>query len=191
VAQGLPAQDRVQVVGVGMEVFEAVQKRRSVRAYDSKPIPEDVMGRVLESARISPSAANRQPWHFILVTDPEKKKALSKGAFAKFIQEAPTIIVACGDEKASGKWCIVDTAIATQTMVLTATAEGLGTCWIGSFDEVDVKKQLGIPENLRVVALLPIGYPREKLDLVKAINSIKGRKSINEIVSREKYGESK
>jgi nitroreductase len=171
-----------------MEVFEAVQKRRSVRAYEPTPIPEDVMGRVLESARISPSAANRQPWHFILVTGPEKKKALSKGAFAKFIQEAPTIIVACGDEKASGKWCIVDTAIATQTMVLTATAEGLGTCWIGSFDEADVKKQLGIPENLRVVALLPIGYPREKLDLVKAINSIKGRKSLKEIVSREKYG---
>jgi len=173
-----------------MEVFEAVQKRRSVRAYEPTPIPEDVMNRVLESARISPSAANRQPWHFILVTDPEKKKALAKGAFAKFLPEAPTIIVACGDEKASGKWCIVDTAIATQTMVLTATAEGLGTCWIGSFDEADVKKVLGIPENLRVVALLPIGYPREKLDLVKAINSIKGRKSLKDIISREKYGES-
>jgi nitroreductase len=172
-----------------MEVFEAVQKRSSVRAYDPKPIPEDVMNRVLESARLSPSAANRQPWHFILVTDTEKKKALSKGAFARFIQEAPTIIVACADEKASAKWCAIDTAIATQTMVLTATAEGLGTCWIGSFDEADVKKLLAIPEHLRVIALLPIGYPRDKLDLVKAINSIKGRKTLKEIISREKYGE--
>jgi nitroreductase len=171
-----------------LDVFEAVQRRKSVRAYEPTYIPEDIMNRVLESARLSPSAANRQPWHFILVTDPEKKSALSKGAFAKFLPEAPTIIVACADTKASANWCIVDTTIATQTMVLTATAEGLGTCWIGSFDEADVKKQLAIPEHLRVVALLPIGYPREKLDLLKAINSIKGRKSLKEIVSREKYG---
>ena len=171
-----------------MEVFEAVQKRRSVRAYEPTPIPEDIMGRVLESARLSPSASNRQPWHFIVVTDAEKKKALSKGMFAKFVQEAPAVIVACGDEKASSKWYAVDAVIATQTMVLTATAEGLGTCWIGSFDEADVKKQLGIPDHLRVVALLPIGYPREKLDLVKAINTITGRKSLKEIVSHEKYG---
>lgn len=73
-------------------------------------------------------------------------------------------------------------------MVLTATAEGLGTCGIGSFEELDVKKLLGIPENLRVIAVLPIGYPCEKLDLVKAINSLKGRKSLKEIVSRERYG---
>jgi len=171
-----------------MDVFEAVQKRKSVRAYEPTPIPEDVMNRVLESARLSPSAANRQPWHFILVTDPEKKKALSKGTYAKFVQEAPTVIVACGDAKSSPNWYTVDTTIATQTMVLTATAEGLGTCWIGSFDEADVKKTLAIPDHMRVIALLPIGYPREKLDLVKAINSIKGRKSLKEIVSREKFG---
>jgi len=171
-----------------MDVFEAVQRRKSVRAYDPRPIPEDVMRRVLESARLSPSAVNRQPWHFILVTDPEKKMALSNGAFAHFIHEAPTIIVPCADERASAHWSIIDTTIATQTMVLTATAEGLGTCWIGSFDETDVKKLLGIPNHLRVIALLPIGYPREKLDLVGAINSIKGRKNLKEIVSREKYG---
>jgi nitroreductase len=79
-----------------MEVYDAVQKRRSVRAYESTPIPKEALDRVLESARISPSASNRQPWHFIVVTDPEKRKALSKGVFAKFVQEAPTVIVACG-----------------------------------------------------------------------------------------------
>ena len=171
-----------------MDVFDAVQKRKSTRAYEPTPIPEDVMNRVLEAARLSPSAVNRQPWLFILVTDTEKKKALSKGAFAGFLQEAPTIIVCCGDEKASPRWYAVNTAIATQTMVLTATAEGLGTCWVGSFDEAEVKRLLEVPAHLRVVALLPIGYPREKLDLLKAINSIKGRKRIEEIVSREKYG---
>jgi nitroreductase len=173
-----------------MEVYEAVQKRKSVRSYESTPIPKEVLDRVLESARISPSASNRQPWHFIVVTDPEKRKALSKGVFAKFLHEAPAVIVACGDEKASPKWYTVDTAIATQTMVLTATAEGLGTCWIGSFDEADVKKLLAIPENLRVVALLPIGYPREKFDLLKTFNSLKPRKKLDEVVSREKYGSS-
>ncbi len=173
-----------------MEVFEAVQKRSSVRAYESTSIPSEVMARVLESARLSPSASNRQPWHFIVVTDAEKKKALSKGIYAKFVHEAPAVIVACGDEKASSKWCVVDATIATQTMVLTATAEGLGTCWIGSFDEADIKKQLEIPSHLKVIALLPIGYPRDKPDLVKAIkNVVKQRKSLDEIVSGEKYGE--
>ncbi len=172
-----------------MEVFEAVQTRISVRSYEPKPVPAEVMGRVLESARLSPSASNKQPWHFIVVTAAEAKKALSAGMFAKFLHEAPAIIVACGDEKASPKWYAVDTTIATQTMVLTATAEGLGTCWIGSFDEASVKKLLGIPDGLRVVALLPIGYPKDKsLDLSKVVNLVKGRKSLKEIVSGEKYG---
>ena len=171
-----------------MDVYEAVQKRKSVRAYESTPIPKEIMDKVLEVARISPSANNRQPWHFILVTDPEKKKALSKGLFAKFVHEAPTVIVAAGDEKTS-KWYAVDTAIALQSLVLVATGEGLGTCWVGSFDEADVKKLLGISEHLRVVALIPIGYPREKMDLTKALNLIMGkRKALNEIVSQESYG---
>ena len=172
-----------------MEVFEAVQKRKSVRAYDSKPIPKEIMERVLEAAVISPSASNRQPWHFIVVTDQEKRKGLSKGQYAKFVHEAPTVIVACGDEMLSSKWYAVDTTIALQSMVLVATGEGLGTCWIGSFDETDVKKLLDIPDNLRVIALLPIGYPRDKIDLTKALNLVmRKRKSLDEIVSQEKYG---
>ncbi len=172
-----------------MDVFEAVQRRKSVRSYESKPISAEVMNRVLESARLSPSASNRQPWHFIVVKDMEKKKALSTGIFAKFLHEAAAIIVACGDEKVSPKWYIVDTTIATQTMVLTATAEGLGTCWIGSFNEADVKKLLDIPDGFRVIALLPIGYAKDKLDLSKVVTLVKGRKSLKEIVSGEKFGE--
>jgi nitroreductase len=174
-----------------MEVYEAVQKRRSVRAYEPTPIPKETLDKVLDAARISPSANNRQPWHFILVTDPEKKKVLSKGLFAKFVHEAPTVIVACGDEKASPKWYTVDTAIALQNLVLVATGEGLGTCWVGSFDEGDVKKLLDIPEHLRVVALLPIGYPREKMDLTRTLNFAMGkRKALNQITSQEKYSAS-
>ena len=172
-----------------MEVYEAVQKRKSVRAYEPTPIPKEIMNRVLEAAWVSPSANNSQPWHFIIVTDPEKRKALSQGLYAKFVHEAPTVLVACGDEKASPKWYAVDTAIALQNMVLVATGEGLGTCWVGSFDEDNVKKLLGIPDHLRVIALLPVGYPRDKIDLVRALNyAMKKRKSLNEIVSQEKYG---
>ncbi len=171
-----------------LEVYEAVQRRKSVRAYESTPIPKEVMERVMEAARISPSASNRQPWHFIIVTDPEKRKALSKGLYAKFVHEAPTVIVACGDAKASPNWYAVDTAIAIQSMVLVATGEGLGTCWIGSFDETDVKKLLDIPDHLRVVALLPLGYPRDKIDLVKVLNqTMRKRKTLNEIFNQERY----
>ncbi len=143
----------------------------------------------MEAAWVSPSANNRQPWHFIVVTDPKKRKALSKGLYAKFLHEAPTVVVACSDEKASPKWYAVDTAIATQSMVLVATGEGLGTCWVGSFDETDVRNLLDIPDNLRVVALLPIGYHRDKIDLVRVLNhSMRKRKLLKEIVSHEKYG---
>jgi nitroreductase len=172
-----------------MEAYEAVQRRKSVRAYRPTPIPDGIIEKVLEAARVSPSAKNLQPWHFILVTDPEKRKALSKGVYAKFVHEAPIVIVACGDEKVSPKWYAVDTSIALQSMVLTATGEGLGTCWVGSFDEEDVRKLLSIPDHLRVVALLPIGYPRDKLDLTRAINNaIRKRKTLKQIVSQEKYG---
>jgi nitroreductase len=172
-----------------MEVYEAVQRRKSVRAYEPTPIPEGIMEKVLEATRVSPSAKNLQPWHFILVTDPEKRKALSKGVYAKFVHEAPIVIVACGDEKASPKWYAVDTSIALQSMVLTATGEGLGTCWVGSFDEDGVRKLLSIPDHLRVVALLPIGYPRDKIDLTRAINhAMRKRKTLKQIVSQEKYG---
>lgn len=173
-----------------MEVFEAIQKRKSIRAYESTPIPEDKIKRILEAARLAPSAANIQPWHFIVVTDPEVRRKLAKGGrYAGFLAEAPVVIVGCGDRKASPKWYIVDTAIAMQNMVLTATAEGLGTCWVGSFNEEQVKKLLNIPDRFKVIALLAVGYPREKFDLTgKVLHLIKRRKKLSEIASLEKFG---
>lgn len=171
-----------------MDVFEAVQKRRSVRAYLPDPLPEDKLKKILEAARLAPSAANIQPWHFIVVTDQQKRKELG-GVFAKFLSEAPVVIVGCGNRKASSKWHIIDTTIAMQNIVLTATGEGLGTCWIGSFNEEHVKKLLKIPENFNVIALLAIGYPREKLDLAaKVAYFFRGKKELTKIVSLEEYG---
>jgi len=172
-----------------MDVFEAIQKRKSSRSYESKPVPKETLEKLLEAARLSPSAKNIQPWHFIVVTEAEKRKALSEGIYAKFLTGVPAVIVLCGDEKASPDWYVVDVALAGENMVLAATAEGLGTCWVGSFDENDVKALLGIPDTLRVVALLAVGYAKDKTNITtKVIRFIRRRKTLGEIASWEVYG---
>jgi nitroreductase len=172
-----------------MDVFEAVQKRKSSRRYEEKSVSKEVLDKILEAARFSPSAKNIQPWHFIVVTGAEKRKVLSKGLYAKFLSGTPAVIVLCGDQKASPDWYVVDVALAGENMVLAATSEGLGTCWVGSFDEKEVKALLFIPENLRVVALLAIGYAKEEAGISsRVIRFIRRRKTFNEIVSWESYG---
>lgn len=174
-----------------MDVSEAVQKRRSVRAYDPTLIPDEKLNKVLEAARLAPSAGNVQPWHFIVVTDAEKRRKLAQPRFAKFLSQAPAVIVGCGDQEASPNWYVVDVAISMQNMVLTATSEGLGTCWIGSFDENQIKEMLRIPEKFRIVALLAVGFPRKKLDVMgKILHFIRRRKRLNRIMSFEEYGRS-
>ena len=172
-----------------MDVFEAIQKRKSIRAYEKTPVPEETVKKILDAARLAPSAINRQPWHFIVVTGSEKRKNLSRGVFAKFLAEPPVVIVACGDTKASPKWCSIDVSIAMENMVMAATAEGLGTCWVGSFDENQVKALLKIPENLKVVALLAVGYASGKEGIAsKIIGLVRKRKTLDEIASFEEYG---
>lgn len=172
-----------------MDVFEAIRSRRSIRSYEPTPIPRDKLEKILEAARLAPSAGNIQPWHFIVVTDSEKRRKLAKAPFAGFLKEAPVVIVGCGNQKASPKWFMIDVAIAMQNMVLAATAEGLGTCWVGSFNENDVIEMLKIPDDYRVVALLALGYPHKKLDIQsKILHSIRRRKKLEEIVSFEEIG---
>ena len=104
---------------------------------------------ILEAGRLAPSAGNIQPWHFIVVRDVEKRKRLSKARWAKFLAEAPVVIVGCGDQRASPRWFHVGVAIAMQNMVLATTGEGLGTCWVGSFNE-EVRELLKIPEIIEL-----------------------------------------
>jgi nitroreductase len=101
-----------------MDVFEAIEKRISVRKYEPAPVPKEKLEKILEAARLAPSASNVQPRHFIVVTDAERRGALSTGMFAGFLKEAPVVIVACGDEKKAPKWHVVDVAIAVENMVL-------------------------------------------------------------------------
>jgi len=173
-----------------MEVFESIEKRRSIRNYEPTAVPKEKLEKILEAARLAPSASNFQPRHFIVVTDAERREALSTGMFAGFLKKAPVLIVACGDDKKAPKWYAIDVAIAVENMVLAATGEGLGTCWIGSFDENKVRNVLKIPENLRVIVLLAVGYPSGKESLAsKALRLVRKRKSLDEIVSLEEYGQ--
>ena len=173
-----------------MDVFEAVQRRRSVRAYLKKDVPRELVMRILEAARLAPSAEAIQPWYFIVLTDQEKKDKIAKsGRFARFISKAPVVVVGCGDREASPKWFKVDVAIAMEHMVLEATELGLGTCWVGSFSESLVKQVLKIPERFSVVALLALGYPAKKVDyLGKLVHLVRGRKKLERIVGLNEYG---
>jgi len=174
-----------------MEVFEAIRKRHSIRAYMPDAVPQDKLRKILEAARLAPSAGNIQPWHFITVTDQQKREKLAKGRYAKFLSEAPITIVGCGNKKTSPNWYAVDTAIAMQNIVLAAVGEGLGTCWIGSFNEQKVKEFLKIPAQFSVIALLAVGYPRKKLDLtVKIAHLIRKRKKLEKISSLNEFGTS-
>ncbi|MDI9644587.1 MAG: nitroreductase family protein [Candidatus Verstraetearchaeota archaeon] len=174
-----------------MEAFEAILRRRSVRSYLPDPVPQEKLNRILEAGRLSPSAMNKQPWHFVVVTDPEKRRGLAHGKFGWMLKEAPLVIVGCGDREASPKWYKVDTAIALQTMVIAATGEELGTCWVGSFDEAKVKEILKIPDRYEVVAMLAVGYPKDGFSLTGTITSVlRKKKEIGEIVSHNCYGNS-
>jgi nitroreductase len=172
-----------------MDVYDAVQQRRSIRAYQEKPVEREKLEKIMEAARLAPSARNVEPWHFIVVTDKKKRNALSEGLYAKFVIQAPVVIVACGDKKASPDWCEIDVGLAVENMVLTAVGEGLGTCCVGSFNEQHVKELLKIPANLEVLVMLVVGYSGEKLDLSsKILNLVRTRKTLSEIASEEEYG---
>lgn len=169
-----------------MDVFTAIKERRSIRKYKDKPIEEEKLHKVLEAARLSPSAKNLQNWKFIVVRDEETRRKLVDEAIQQnFVSEAPVILVCCGIETESVMKCgqyryTVDLSIATAYMILEAYEQGLGTCWLGSFDEEKVKDILGIPENVRVVAITPLGYPDET-------PSPRPRKTLEDIVCYDKY----
>jgi len=164
-----------------VDFFEVVKNRRSIRKYKSEPIPKEKLEMILEATRLAPSAANRQPWHFIIVQDQDRKKALAEAANKQsFLSDAAAIAVALGDPEVSAKWHEKDAMIAMEHMVLAATTLGYGTCWIGAFNEDAVKDLLKIPTKMKVVALLPIGVPAEK-------PAPRPRKELSEIFFKEEW----
>ncbi|MGQ9544812.1 MAG: nitroreductase family protein [Candidatus Bathycorpusculaceae bacterium] len=175
-----------------MDLFEVIEKRRSIRKFKPQPVKEGDLRKILEAGRLAPSGGNLQPWYFMVVRDSEVKKALSVASNnQKFVADADTVVVALGNSRSPSKLPyklsstriahLQDPMIAVEHMVLAATALGYGTCWIGAFNEEEVKRILKIPENLAVIALLPIGVPDES-------PPPKPRKAFKEIIFKDSYG---
>lgn len=146
-----------------MSVLDLIMNRRSIRRYRTDEIPQDTVERILEAGRYAPSADNKQPWHFIAVTNPEVKEKLSKGRWNSFIKDSAFTVVGCAYEGSaySRKWSTVDTTIALQNMVIAAWSLGIGSCWIGDFKEAEVKRTLGVPKDWKILSLISFGYPAE------------------------------
>ncbi len=178
------------IYGVDVDFYEVIRTRRSIRSYKPDPIPDDVLKRILEAARIAPSGSNRQPWKFIIVKNEELKRKLAEACHNQmFIAEAPIVIVACGynihwnrGEYMGDLSMLIDVSIAFTHLILAARAEGLGTCWIGSFSNKKVKEILKIPEDVNVVAITPLGYPKDEY-----FREPGPRKPLSEILSIDKF----
>ena len=171
-----------------MDLYEIIRTRRSVRRYQDKPVPEDGLNRILDAARLAPSARNAQAWKFIVVRDPARRRQVAEAANNQtFIAQAPVVIAAVGLDPERMMHCevppyAVDLAIAVDHITLAAVQEGLGTCWIGAFSQERAGQVLGVPSSYKIVALLPLGYPA---DTPRA----KSRKSMEEIVCYEQFSE--
>ena len=174
-----------------MNFLELVKKRQSVRKYSDKPVPKDAIERCLEAARLAPSACNSQPWSFIVVDSPELKNKVAEAAFSgiyssnSFAKSAPVLvavitehskfIAALGGYFRGTQYNLIDVGIAAEHFVLQAAEEGLGTCWLGFFNEKEVKKVLNIPKEKKVDIMLSVGYPAD--DKIRE----KSRKPLKEI----------
>ena len=169
-----------------MDVMEAIRKRRSIRSYLEDPVEEEKIKKVLEAARLAPSAKNFQEWRYIIVKDKNTREKLMQAAKGqKFVAEAPVILVACAvtdnHQMTCGQLCYpIDVAISLDHISLKAVEEGLGTCWVGAFYENEVKKILAIPQDVRVVELMTLGYP-------KIMPTPMPRKDLKEIIKYEKW----
>ncbi|AZR72682.1 hypothetical protein BBF96_04320 [Anoxybacter fermentans] len=159
-----------------MDVMEAIRKRRSIRAYKNEPISDEILQKLLTAGQLAPTGNNKQPWKLIVVRDPEMRKKINDACAQDFIGDAPVILVACSSKEPKD----MNTTIVVDHITLVAVAEGLGSCWIRSFDEAKIKELLDIPEEIHVVCLLPIGYPAENPEMPE-------RKPLSELVSYEKY----
>ncbi len=173
-----------------MHFNQLLRERYSIRDYKTQKVSKALLMEVLEAGRMAPSAANKQPWSFILVSRDETLNKLKEVYDREWFKNVPQIIVVCGNHKESWKrsfdgkdHCDIDIAIAVDHMTIRASELGLGTCWVCHFNPEMVKEQMQLPEGIEPIALLPIGYP--------LVNKppLKNRKSINSIVFEEKYGQ--
>lgn len=166
-----------------MDVFEAIRARRSIRRFQPDPVSRAQIERLMEAARWAPSAGNLQPWVFVVVTSPEVRAELAAAAYGQeFVAAAPLVVgvaaalaaTAPYGDRGRQLYCLQDTAAAVQNILLAAYEMGLGTCWVGAFDDAAVARALGLGADERPVALIPVGYP--------ARPGRSGRRELSEVV---------
>lgn len=168
-------------------LIEEISHRRSIREYHNQAIESEKLERILEAARLAPTARNLQEWKLILVKNPDIKDKLVEMASPQqpFLKQAPIIIAACALNPSYIMRCshpayLIDLAIVLEHIALQAVREGLGTCWIGSFDEANAKTVLGIPQNIRIVELMSMGYPAQ-------MPTARSRKPIQDLFSWDSW----
>ena len=160
-----------------MSFLELVKKRESCRKYDSRPVPREAIERCIEAARLAPSACNSQPWRFIVVENPELKNQMDNQIFSgiytmnSFARQAPVLVVAINKQtdyktKLAGlfqgiNFSFLDLGIACEHFILEAAEQGLGTCWLGWFDKIKVKKILGLSNSEVIASVISLGYPQD------------------------------
>ena len=181
-----------------MALLELIKHRKSIRGFINRPVEREKIMLCLEAARLAPSACNSQPWKFIVVDDPKLKNRLCKAAFGgiysfnSFCQTAPVMVVVVSEKSKflariggffrGTKYYLIDIGIAVEHLVLEAEDLGLGTCWVGGFSQEEARDILKVPENYRIVTILPLGFPRQT-------GKPKVRKSLDEIVCYETFKE--
>ena len=172
---------------IKMEFFDVIKNRHSIRAFKNKEIEEEKLKKMLEVMNSAPSAGNLQAYETVVVRNEETKKMLAKAADQSFVGKAPVVIVVCANEKRSerlygerGKnlYSMNDASIAAAYIELAAAALGLGSVWVGAFDDESVKKIIRMSEGINPIAIIPIGYPDEKLHATR-------RRKIEDIVHKE------
>lgn len=166
-------------------ILDLIKRRRSIRHFDGRALPDEQIGMILEAGRWAPSGANVQPWRFIVVTKKETLAAMAERCYHKMFKsrhvgEAGAVVVICADPDAGSPTYMLDCAIAGTNMTLMATALGIGSCWIGAFEEPALHGILNIPVKLKMIALIALGS-----EVGKA--SVPPRLPLSDIVHREMY----
>lgn len=170
-----------------MEFDDVIRHRYSVRSFTSEKVDRNFILEILEAARMAPSAVNYQPWHFIVISEPENLTDIQEIYPRNWFREAPVCILVCADHSQSWKrksdekdFADVDAAIAIDHLVLKATELGLGTCWVCNFDTMLARKKLQLPDYFEPIAIIPLGYTTSEAPA-------KSRKPLSEIVHWEKF----
>lgn len=169
-----------------MEFSELIRQRYSVRAYKPDPVPDEALGRVLEAARLAPTAANRQPFGIVVLHTEGHKEELGRVYVRSWLADAPIVIAVCGlpaegwTRRDGKNYTDVDVAIVMDHLILAAANEGLGTCWIGAFDPDAAREVFGLPQGVEPIVLTPLGYPADEWRPKK-------RKELAELVHYERW----